>query len=93
MEKVEVPPYPDITRLLLWKTSLVRAVVIAANNFEVAAVVNWLQEAWACGQTYEALGDTGSFTFFVTLDMKIAQAMVRVMNRAGDYPSATLTRS
>jgi hypothetical protein len=51
LEKVDVSPYPDITKLLVWKANLVRAVVIAANNPDVTTVVNWVQETWACWKT------------------------------------------
>ena len=76
--------YPEITQLLPWKTNLTRPIVIAANNPDVNAVVSWLQEAWASGQTYQALGKNVESFSFVTLDMKLAQAMVQMMNRAGE---------
>ena len=80
LEKIDPPSYPEITKLLLWKTSLVRSVIIASNNPNVQSVVDWLQEIWTSG-TYESLRHSREF---VTLDMKLAQAMIHMMNRAGE---------
>ena len=41
-EKVEVPAYPEITKLMTWKTSLARAVMIAANSQDTREVMRWV---------------------------------------------------
>ena len=38
-ENLEVPAYPEITKLMTWKTSLARAVMIAANNPQASRAV------------------------------------------------------
>jgi hypothetical protein len=80
---VEVPTYPDITKLLFWKTNLMRSVVIAANNPDSRSATEWICETRAENQTYESLGAHKSYVF-TTLDIKLAQAMVHMMNRAGE---------
>ena len=45
-EKVEVPPYPEITKLMTWKSNLARAVMIAANNPQVEQVMQWVHASW-----------------------------------------------
>ena len=85
-EKVEVPAYPEITKLMTWKTSLARAVMIAANNPQAKQVMQWVSASWAEGQTYEALGDD-EHNPFVTLDMKLAQGMMIMLNKAGEKAS------
>ena len=85
-EKVEVPPYPEITKLMTWKSSLARAVTIAANNPQIDRVMQWVQASWAEDQTYETLGDQKNNPF-VTLDMKLAQGMMIMLNKAGEKPA------
>ena len=48
--------------------------------------MRWVSQAWAEGQTYEALGDDECHPF-VTLDMKLAQGMMVMLNRAGEKAS------
>ena len=71
---------------MTWKTSLARAVMIAANNPQVKEVMQWVSASWAEGQTYEALGDHGHNPY-VTLDMKLAQGMMIMLNKAGEKAS------
>jgi hypothetical protein len=83
LEKVDVPPYPEITKLLTWRSGLIRAVIIAANSPDAQGVTDWIHATWAEGQTYEALGSLASYQY-VTLDMKLAQGMMNMASRAGD---------
>ena len=83
LEKIDVPSYPEITKLITWKSSLTRAVVIAANNPDLQGVTKWIHAAWAEGQTYEALGSLAS-NQYMTIDMKLAQGMMIMASRAGD---------
>jgi len=85
-EKVEVPAYPEITKLMTWKTSLARAVMIAANSPDAREVMRWISQTWAESQTFDALGDD-EYHSFVTLDMKLAQGMMIMLNRAGEKAS------
>jgi hypothetical protein len=85
-EKVEVPAYPEITKLMTWKTSLARAVMIAANSPDAREVMRWISQTWAEGQTFDALGED-EYHPFVTLDMKLAQGMMIMLNRAGEKAS------
>jgi hypothetical protein len=85
-EKVEVPSYPEITKLMTWKSTLARAVAIAANNPNVQSVMHWIHAAWAENQTYEALGNH-EYNQFMTLDMKLAQGMMVMVSRAGEKAS------
>ena len=78
-----MPPYPEITKLLTWRSGLIRAVIIAANSPDVQGVADWTDAMWAEGQTYEALGSLASHQY-VTLDVKLAQGMMTMANRAGD---------
>ena len=71
---------------MTWKSSLARAVAIAANNPQVDHVMQWVHAAWAEGQTYEALGDN-RYKSYVTLDMKLAQGMMIMLNKAGEKAS------
>ena len=41
-EKVEVPAYPEITKLMTWKTSLATAVMIAANSPDAREIMRWV---------------------------------------------------
>jgi len=60
--------------------------MIAANNPQARQVMQWVSASWAEGQTYEALGDD-EHNPFVTLDMKLAQGMMIMLNKAGEKAS------
>jgi len=60
--------------------------MIAANNPQVEQVTQWVHASWAEGQTYEALGDK-RYNPYVTLDMKLAQGMMIMLNKAGEKAS------
>ena len=81
-DKIEVPPFPEITKLLSWKTNLQRQVVTASGNPDYSMVASWIAAAWT-GKTYEELDDPGG-SLFVMLDMKLANCMVAMMNKAGE---------
>jgi hypothetical protein len=86
LEKVGVRPYPEITKLMTWKTSLARAVMITANSNNAKGVMQWVSAVWAEGQNYDALGDDECVPF-ITLDMKLAQGMMIMLNKAGEKAS------
>ena len=47
LEKVDVPLFPEITKFMIWKSTLARAVAIAANNPDMQSVMQWIHAAWA----------------------------------------------
>ena len=71
---------------MAWKSNLARAVMAAANNPQVDQVMQWVHASWAEGQTYEALGDQRNNPY-VNLDMKLAQGMTVMLNKAGEKAS------
>ena len=56
---------------------------MAAGNPEYTKVLNWIDDAWKKGVTFEELDDPGGHQF-VMLDMKLANGMVAMMHKAGD---------
>ena len=54
----------------------------ASGNPDYAVVASWIAAAWS-GKTYEELDDPGG-SLFVMLDMKLANCMVAMMNKAGE---------
>ena len=59
---------------------------IAANNPNVDNLMQWVHAAWAENQTYEALRDN-KYNQYITLDMKLAQGMMVMVNKAGEKAS------
>ena len=80
---MEVPAFPDITKLLPWKSNLRRLILVAAGNPDYTRVLRWIDDAWKVGATFEELDDPGGHQF-VMLDMKLANGMVTMMHKAGD---------
>ena len=82
-DKVEVPVFPDITKLNPWKSNLRRFILVAAGNPDYTRVLRWIDDTWKDGATFQELDDPGGHQF-VMLDMKLANGMVTMMQKAGD---------
>ena len=81
-DKVDVPPFPDITQIAPWRTKLMNSVAVASGNSDYYRVTLWLAETWS-GKNLEELADSGGTTF-VMLDLKLASAMTTMMHKGGE---------
>lgn len=43
--KINVPPWPKINDLGLWKANLIQAIIVAANDFDQQPWIDWIKEA------------------------------------------------
>ena len=64
-DKVDVPPFPQITKLVAWKTNLQRNLIIASGSPDFQKFSKWVSEAWDGTKTYEDLDDPGGNEFAV----------------------------
>jgi len=81
-DKIEVPPFPDITQIAPWRTKLMNSVAVASGNPDYYRVTIWLAESWS-GKNLEELASSGG-SAFVTLDLKLASAMTNMMHKGGE---------
>ena len=81
-DKIEVPPFPDITQIAPWRTKLMNSVAVASGNPDYYRVTIWLSESWS-GKNFEELANSGG-ALFVTLDLKLASAMTNMMHKGGE---------
>ena len=91
-DRVDVPPYPEITRLLAWRSSLQRSIVLASGNPDYDRVNAWIKCAMDGSKSYEELDDIGG-NIFVTLDMKLANGVTNMLSKAGDEARGYATGS
>ena len=58
-DKVGVPPFPQITKLVAWKTNLQRHLILASGSPDFQKFSKWVSETWDGTKTYEELDDPG----------------------------------
>ena len=75
--KVNVPPWPKINDLGLWKANLTQAIVIAANDSDRQPWIDWVKEA-IDDPDPDKLIDSGDPRFH-SIDAKLGLALTKVV--------------
>ena len=68
--KVNVPPWPRVNDLGLWKANLIQSIVIAANDSDQQTWIDWVREAIDYPEP-DKLMDSGD-PRFNSIDAKLA---------------------
>ncbi len=88
MERVSVPPFPNITTIQSWQTTLLQHVVTASGKRVVKPLIHWLTKVWLEKPTYEELASSESKAY-ITLDLKLATGL-QLMIQQGGAPAKEL---
>ena len=75
--KVNVPPWPKVNDLGLWKANLIQAIVIAANDSDQQPWIDWVKEA-IDDPDPDKLMDSGGPRFH-SIDAKLGLALTKVV--------------
>ena len=75
--KVNVPPWPKVNDLGLWKANLIQAIIIAANDSDQQPWIDWIKEAIDDGDP-DKLMDSGDPRFH-SIDAKLGLALTKVV--------------
>jgi hypothetical protein len=81
-DKVIVPAYPNALTLYTWKTSLMRAVVVAAGKADYDGVIKWICQSWQVDKVTDL--DSPGSAEYVMLDFKLVEGMDKMLNNGGE---------
>jgi hypothetical protein len=81
-DKVIVPAYPNALTLYTWKTSLMRAVVVAADKADYDGVIKWICQSWQVDKVSDL--DSPGAAEYVMLDFKLAEGMDKMLTNGGE---------
>ena len=76
--KVNVPPWPKVNDIGLWKANLIQAIVIATNDSDQQPWIDWIKEA-IDDPDPDKLMDSGNPRFH-SIDAKLGLALTKVVS-------------
>ena len=82
-EKVNVPPWPKITKLDSWKMALTMNVTSASADPDIEVWVSWVACAFVVNPDLEFLADSGGERFAM-MDIKLALSLQTMLRSAPD---------
>jgi hypothetical protein len=88
LDRINVPPFPNITTIQSWQTALLQNVVTASGKRVVRPLIHWLTKVWLEKPTYEELASSESKAY-ITLDLKLATGL-QLMIQQGGAPAKEL---